>query len=190
MSTAEDASHTSFGMTENSFETLLSGGHPNSLGNTELVTSQVLDDKSLLPSLLACYKSQDPVVRLRTSSCLKRVCQQQPEWIYEHIQKLFDEISQIDQASTKWTLAIVFGLLRDRFNKDELVAAVKIMKQNLFYPDWIVQNTTMQVLFEFIESDPTIKQWLKKDLESLAESPWKSVAGRATKLLKILEERQ
>jgi hypothetical protein len=99
---------------------------------------------------------------------------------------LFDEISQIEQASTKWTLAIVFGLLRDRFNKDELVAAVKIMKQNLFYPDWIVQNTTMQVLFDFMELDPTIKPWLKQDLESLAESPWKSVGGRATKLLRIL----
>jgi hypothetical protein len=177
-------------MQESSFETLLSGGHPNSLGNTELVTSKVLNDKSLLPSLLACYESHDPVVRLRTSSCLKRVCQQQPEWVYEHIHTLFEEISRIDQASTKWTLAIVFGLLRDRFNDNELVAAVKIMKQNLFYPDWIVQNTTMQVLFEFIESDSTIKLWLTKDLESLAESPWKSVAGRATKLLKILGERR
>jgi hypothetical protein len=85
-------------------------------------------------------------------------------------------------------LAIVFGLLRDRFNKDELVVAVKIMKLNLFYPDWIVQNTTMQALFEFIESDPTIKRWLKQDLESLSKSPWKSVGGRATKLLKILGE--
>ena len=134
-------------MRESSFEKLLSGGHPNSLGETELVTSQVLNNKSLLPVLLDCYKSEDPVVRLRTSSCLKRVCQQQPEWIYEHI-------------------------------------------QNLFYPDWIVQNTTMQVLFEFIESDPTIKPWLKRDLESLTESPWKSVGGRATKLLKIIGEQR
>jgi hypothetical protein len=32
------------------------------------------------------------------------------------------------------------------------------------------------------------KRWLKQDLESLSKSPWKSVGGRATKLLKILGE--
>ena len=175
-------------MTESDFEILLSGGHPNSLGKTEIVTSKILNDKLLLSDLLACYASDDPVVRLRTSSCLKRVCQQQPEWVYEHIQKLFDEISQIDQASTKWTLAIVFGYLREMFNKDELAVAVKIMKKNLFYPDWIVQNTSMQVLFEFIDSDPTIRQWLGQNLDSLTQSKWKSVSGRASKLLKALGE--
>lgn len=173
-------------MSENRFEALLTGGHPNSLGQTELVTSAVLGDRFLLPTLLDCYRSENAVVRLRTSSCLKRICLQEPEWVYEYIHLLFDEISQIDQASTKWTLSIVFGLLRQRLSMSEVARSVEIMKQNLFYPDWIVQNTTMQVLFEFIESDPDIEEWLHRDLERLADSPWKSVSGRADKLLKIL----
>ena len=57
------------------FEHMLSGGHPNSLGNTVEVVEIVLSDRFLLENLYNCYLSQDEVVRLRTSNAMKRICQ-------------------------------------------------------------------------------------------------------------------
>ncbi|MFL0711889.1 MAG: hypothetical protein ACJLS2_03810 [Microcella pacifica] len=47
------------------FESPLTGGHPNSLGNTVSVVDEVLADRALLAELVACYRSEDAVVRLR-----------------------------------------------------------------------------------------------------------------------------
>ena len=37
------------------FETMLSGGHPNSLGRTVEVVAAVLDDPARLDELFSCY---------------------------------------------------------------------------------------------------------------------------------------
>ncbi len=94
-----------------SFESMLSGGHPNSLGRTLEVVEVVLHDPAALEQLFECYSSADEVVRLRTSSALKRITKAHPEWLIAYIDRLIDDISTIDQASTQWTLATVFGLL-------------------------------------------------------------------------------
>lgn len=174
-------------MSDISIQSSLKGGHPNSLGNTEAVTQRVLKDESLLPELLECYKSDDEVVRLRVSSCLKRVCKSQPDWVYKYMEPLLTDVSRVDQASAKWTLAIIFGLLRERMTDSEYRQAIEIMKQNLFYPDWIVQNTMLQHLWDFSRFDEELSIWLEPQIHVLSESPWKSVNGRAKKLIDQLE---
>lgn len=85
-----------------SFRTMLTGGHPNSLGRTLEV---VLETPDRMEELYQCYFSDDEIVRLRTSSSIKRVFHTHPEWFDEYADRLLSEISQIDQPSTKWTLA-------------------------------------------------------------------------------------
>ena len=190
MNTAGDDSPTKKqGVWINDFEEALTGGHPNSLGRTLEVTEQVLANRNLLGSLLDCYNAGDPVVRLRVSNCLKRVCIAEPDWVHAEYPRIATEIAKIDQASTKWTVSIVFGLLRSRLTTDEKATAVSIMKENLGYQDWIVQNTTMQQLYDFSEDDLGLELWLLSQLELLRSSPWKSVSGRAVKLLKAIEKR-
>ena len=58
-------------MSPESFEEMLTGGHPNSLGRTVEVVALVLADRDRLGELYACYQSDDAVVRLRTSNALK-----------------------------------------------------------------------------------------------------------------------
>jgi len=179
-----DASHTNRVNLE--IESTLSGGHPNSLGNVPQITAEVLANKRLLSELLSCYYSKDAVVRLRVSSVLKRVCQQRPDWVITHLDQLLTEVAQIDQASTKWTLAIVFGLLREKMTISQYEQSVSLMKSYTSYPDWIVQNTSMKVLREYCDLDEALKPWLSSQLGEMQNSEWKSVAGRAKKLLATL----
>lgn len=170
-------------MSVSRFETPLSGGHPNSLGNTGSVVDEVLADRALLPELVACYRSDDAVVRLRVSSAVKRVAQQRPEWVAAHLDDLLGWVAEIDQASTKWTLSILFVLLDAHMTSKQRDAGISIMQSNLHYDDWIVQNTTAESLAYFARQRPELATWLVPELQTLIGSRHKSVRGRAQKLL-------
>ena len=179
-----DASRTS--RVNQQIESALSGGHPNSLGNVPQITAEVLADRGILSELLSCYHSKDAVVRLRVSSVLKRVCQQRPDWVLIYLDQLLNEVAKINQASTKWTLAIIFGLLRERMSIPQYKQSVGLLKSYSSHPDWIVQNTAIKVLSEYCDEDETLKPWLRSRLGEMQNSDWKSVAGRAKKLLATL----
>ncbi|UYN83474.1 MAG: hypothetical protein KIT89_12425 [Microcella sp.] len=173
-------------MSVSRFESTLTGGHPNSLGNTVSVVDEVLADRALLADLVACYRSDDAVVRLRVSSAVKRVAQQRPEWVVAHLDDLLGWVAEIDQASTKWTLAIVYVLLDALMSPLQRDAAIAIMQANLHYDDWIVQNTTAESLAHFARQRPELATWLVPELRTLTTSRHKSVRGRAQKLLNSL----
>ena len=170
-------------MTED-FETMLTGGHPNSLGRTVEVVDAVLSSRHRLADLFQCYFSADEVVRLRVSSAMKRVTTAHPEWTMEFMDRLLGEIAEIDQASTQWTLAILFDLTKQLLSQEQKFRALEIMKTNLAeHNDWIVLNTTMQVLFEWSGEDAELREWLKPQFKRLVKDKRKAVAGRASKLL-------
>lgn len=170
-----------------SFEKMLTGGHPNSLGNTVDVVSIILTDKFRLDELYDCYFSDDEVVRLRVSSAMKRICQAQPKWLVPYLDKLLDDISRIDQASTQWTLARLFLWLQGEMSVDQKQRATNILQRNLDKNnDWIVQNYTIETLGAWAKTDANLVNWLLPRLERLAKSERKSVAGRAKKMLASL----
>ncbi len=167
-----------------SFETMLTGGHPNSLGRTLEVVDAVLADRKKLEELYGTYFSEDEVVRLRVSSAMKRVTTAHPDWTMDFMDGLHSDIAAIDQASTQWTLALLFDLTKDLQSEGQRARSVDIMKRNLVeHDDWIVLNNTMQVLFDWSKDDSKLRRWLKPHLKRLTGESRKSVAGRATKLL-------
>lgn len=170
----------------NKYEELLSGGHPNSLGNTIDVVNDVLSDERKLNDLFSCYQSNDEVVRLRVSNAIKRVCKEHPEWVAKFIDDLISNTSKINQASTKWTLSTLFMWLDKYMTTNQRLEAIKIMKSNLHYDDWIVQNTTSESLAHFAMNNESLKKWLIPELEKLTKSRHKSVAKRAVKLMETL----
>jgi hypothetical protein len=165
------------------FEQLLSGGHPNSLGRTVEVVGIVLSDKSRLAELFDCYFSNDEVVRLRVSNAMKRICKVYPEWLVPYIDRLLDEIATVDQASTKWTLAQLFLMLEKEMTATQKEKAVKVLQHNLeTSDDWIVQNMTMETLGKWAINDEQLRDWLLSQLDSFRKSSRKSVAKRAEKI--------
>ncbi len=167
---------------------MLSGGHPNSLGRTRDVVDAVLADRSRLGDLYRCYFSGDEVVRLRVSSAMKRVAIEHPDWAMGFIDGLQSEIAAIDQASTQWTLALLFDLMVDLLSPQQHARAVEIMQDNLAeHSDWIVLNNSMKVLGKWAQADPELGTWLLPHARRLCRDERKSVAASARKLVDQLE---
>jgi hypothetical protein len=165
-------------------EKQLTGGHPNSLGNTEAVVSQVLKDHSLFEELFNCYFSDDEVVRLRVSNAMKRICKAQKLLLLPYIDRFLNEISKIDQASTQWTLASLFLSLEKDMDVAQIKKAKEIMKNNLaHHTDWIVLNETMKTLALWSKRDADLKQWMLPHLKRLTQDKRKSVSNKANKTL-------
>ena len=163
----------------------MTGGHPNSLGDTIAVVDEVLRDEGLLDHLIATYGSNDEVVRLRVSNAVKRVCHQRPEWVYARLSTIEEWVNTIEQPSAQWTLAQVYALLSDRLTEGQRQHAVSVLKRFLTTcTDWIVLNFSMQTLADWAIGDPALRQWLVPQLARLTTDPRKSVARRATRLLK------
>lgn len=174
---------------DNPFESMLTGGHPNSLGRTEEAVAEVLSNPAQFPSLFACYESEDDVVRLRTSSAMKRLAMQAPDLVAPWLDRFIGEIGALDQASAQWTLAILFDLLRDRMACDQEARALALMQRNLAeHTDWIVLNTTMDVLATWARNDPALSAWLRPHLERLRLDARKSVSKRADKHLAAMTD--
>lgn len=170
-------------MTSESFEEMLSGGHPNSLGRTIEVVDMVLANPTRLLDLYNCYFSADEIVRLRTSNAIKRISLENPEWLIPYIDKLISEISDINQPSAQWTLANLFQTLSVFMSNTQRNKAKNILQKNLeTYTDWIVLNNTMETLSKWAKNDSILKEWLLPHLERLAHDSRKSVSGRAKKM--------
>jgi phospholipase C len=164
------------------YEQLLTPGK-NILGNTIKVVELVLKNNKSFDELFECYKSEDPWVRLRVSSCVKRICKVKPNLVYAKITDLLNWVSNINQPSTQWTMAQLFLILEHKLTDSERTAAINIMQTNLTHSkDWIVLAQTMQTLASWAKKDVELKTWLLPRLHKLTKDERKSVAGKAKKL--------
>jgi hypothetical protein len=170
-----------------SIEQRLSGGHPNSLGNTVEVVEEVLINPKQLQELFNCYFSDNKVVRLRVSNAMKRIANRNKALLITYLPRLLEDISKIDQDSTRWTLAQLFDTYTEEMDGDQRLAATQIMKGNLLKSDdWIVQNTTMSTLGKWAMKDLALKSWLVPYLERKRNDQRKSVKNKASNTLEKL----
>ncbi|MEM7297515.1 MAG: hypothetical protein AAF391_04530 [Bacteroidota bacterium] len=169
------------------FEQRLTGGHPNSLGNTIEVVEEVLAKPSRFDELFNCYFSKDEIVRLRVSNAMKRITKANKPLIVPYIDRLINKISKINQASTQWTLSSLFLMLEKDLNATQKASAQAIMEHNLAtHNDWIVLNTTMETLGKWAKMDEELKKFILPHLKRHAKDERNSVNKRANKLLEAL----
>tara|TARA_Y100000816_G_scaffold55681_1_gene36190 strand:+ start:179 stop:727 length:549 start_codon:yes stop_codon:yes gene_type:complete len=168
------------------YESELTGGHPNSLGNTIKVVEHVIVKKNRINSLIKCYSSTDQIVRLRTSNAFKRIFRQKPEWFLDFKHIFLNKISKIKQSSTQWTCAQLFSELVNQLENKEQKKAKKIVSDYLNNSsDWIVLCQSMNALITFNKIDnKTIKENIKI-IKKLSKDRRKAVSRLAKKLLSL-----
>lgn len=165
---------------------MLTGGEPRSLGKTDQVVQLVLSHPERLEELFECVFHPDEVVRMRAGDALEKVCYQEPEWFEPFKERLLNEVSGINQASVKWHLAQMFGEIT--MSQAEKERAVNIMLHNLETSgDWIVINLTLESLAKFAREHVLNHDTFVSFLQKHQQSPYKSVASRANKLLRKFE---
>jgi hypothetical protein len=169
------------------YELQLTGGHPNSLGNTVAVVDDVLAHPERLEELYACYFADDPVVRLRTSNAMKRIAKAHHQLLLPFLERLLTEVSLIEQASAQWTLAELLLIYSDDLTVEQRRSATDILKANLLaYDDWLVIIYSATTLAAWARDNEALNDWLIPQLLTMENDPRKSVSRRATKLLATL----
>lgn len=104
-----------------------------------------------------------------------------------HIDRFLTEVSQIEQASTQWTLAQLYEELDDWLSPAQRATAIDQLKANLLHwHDWIVINNTLQALGNWARTDADLREWLRPHIQRFREEDRRSIANRATKLSKAL----
>lgn len=172
------------------FANMLSGGHPNSLGRTEEVVGIVLADHGRLDELFASMTHPDAVVRMRVGDALEKVCRERPGWFVPNIERILDDLAEVNQPSVQWHVAQMLQHLRDDLSDDQAQRATKLLQRNLTGSrDWIVLNVTMDVLTAWSRCDLALGRWLTPELERLRQDTRKSVAKRASMRLAELTSR-
>jgi hypothetical protein len=115
---------------------------------------------------------------------MKRVAIEHPDWARGFIDGLQSEVAAIDQASTQWTLALLFDLMVDLLSPQQHARAVEIMQDNLAgHSDWIVLNNSMKVLGKWAQADSELGAWLLPHARRLCRDERESVAANARKLV-------
>ncbi len=169
-------------------EVELSGGHPNSLGNTLAVAERVNADESLLDELIGTYASEDAVVRLRVSSVLKRVATENPPWVLARLDSIQQWVRHWRQPSAQWSLAEIYRTLGALLSPEQYQHAVSVMKAHLHSTgDWIVINHTLETLAQWARTDDDLRQWLIPQLWRYTQEPRKSISGKAKRWISILD---
>lgn len=170
-----------------SFESMLTGGHPNSLGRTVEVVDLITQEPALLEDLYQCYFSKDEIVRLRVSSAMKRLWRAHPAWLVPYADRFLAEIAQIDQDSTRWTLAQYFLELDTHLSPEQRERAKAMLKLNFEQTnDWIVLINTMETLETWAKADDELRKWLQPHVQRLQSDKRKTVAKKANEVAKSL----
>ncbi len=163
----------------------LTGGDPRSLGQADDVVRAVLGDRLLLGSLIECVFDDDPMVRMRASDALEKICRREPSWLVPHSECLLTEMAAIDQPSVRWHVAQM--LARIPLTPRQRASAVAILEGNLTTSsDWLVLNHSLEAMAEFVREDPTLAGMFDSHLARLERCRLHSVARRAARLRRDL----
>jgi HEAT repeat protein len=162
------------------FEQTLSGGHPNSLGNTEHVVREVQRSEDLLEPLFRTLRSDDPVVRMRAGDALEKVCREHPEWFSARFGDV-RSMGAIDQPSVQWHTAQILTHLD--LNPAQRQWGLRWLWRTLERTDdWIVISETLTALAGFASTSPALKPRLAAALRKHSTDRRPAVARRAAKL--------
>lgn len=174
---------------EEGLRSMLSGGHPNSLGRTDEVVALLLGDRGRLDELFSCYDSPDPTVRLRTSSVLVRIEAARHAWLVPFVDRLIDDVGALEQASARWTLAKLLLRLTPDLTPPQRGRAETLLKATLTDgTDWIVLINAMETLAAWSSADAALQAWLGPHLARLSQDSRRSVAARATRLAETVQQ--
>lgn len=163
----------------------LKGGDRRSIGRSEEVVLEVLENPGLFDSLIHGILDDDPVVRMRAADAVEKVTIDKQFLLQPYKDLILDEIAEIRQKEIRWHVAQL--LPRLKLTKDEEEKAISILKSYMSDDSRIVRTFTMDSLAYFAERHPTLETWVITLIEEMVEDGSPALKSRGKKLLAKLK---
>lgn len=162
----------------------LKGGDRRSIGRSDEVVAEVLDDTSLFDDLFSGMQHDDPLVRMRSADSVEKITALHPEFLEPYKTTIIEEVAPIDQQEVRWHVAQMVPRLELRGT--EVNEVFDILLGYLDDDSKIVKTFSMQALADLSQQHadliPQVTQILKE--QTRTGSP--AMKSRGRKLLVML----
>jgi HEAT repeat protein len=159
----------------------LRGTDRRSIGRSEEVVSDVLQDPSLFGVLIEATLGDDPVVRLRAADAAEKITRHRPGLLMAHKRRLLREVAAVQQKEVRWHVAQM--LPRLTLTPRERAAATRLLVDYLDDDSRIVQTCALQGLVDLARVDERLQLRIRPMVERLATTGSPAVRSRARKLV-------
>ena len=165
----------------------LKGGDLRSIGRSEEVVQDILENPTLFEAVFKGLLDVDPRIRMRSADVLEKASSKHPEYLQPFKTRLINEISKIEQQEVRWHVAQMFSYLEvDKGERDKII---EILFSYIESPgkSKIVKTFSMQTLANLAEKDEGIRPRIQKKLEEIINTGSPAMVNRGQKLIKKLK---
>lgn len=164
----------------------LKGGDRRSIGRSEEVVKDVLNEPNLFAEIFNGMLHNDPIVRMRAADAIEKISSKHPEYIQPYKHKLINQVAKIEQQEVRWHVALMFSRLK--ITKKEKSNIVNILMGYLKDKSKIVKTFSMQALSDIAEKDNELKPQIINLIKDLVKTGSPAMQSRGKKLLKQLNK--
>ena len=162
----------------------LHGGDRRSIGRSEEVVADVLDEPKLFGELFEGMLSDDPVVSMRAADAVEKVTNEHPEYLQPYKTQLLLQVAHVKQQEVRWHVAQMIPRLDlSHFERHQ---AMNILTAYLSDQSRIVQTFSLQAMADLAKQEPALRQQVAETLTAAYPSGSPAVKSRIRKLMENL----
>ena len=162
----------------------LAGGDRRSIGRSDSVVREVLDNASLFGALFEGLSHDDPLVCMRAADALEKITVQRAEWLKPYKKRLLAIAAMTDRQELRWHIAQM--LPRLALTRTETNEAVELLRRYLDDSSSIVRTFSLQALADLSDHDENLREDVIGLLRRALRTGTPAMKSRARKLLKRL----
>lgn len=163
----------------------LTGGDLRSIGRSDEVVAELINNPALFGKVFKGMKSGNPLIRMRAADVIEKVAKVHPEYLMPYKIELINEVTKIDQQEVRWHVALMFTYL-------ELTEAEKAVVLEILL-SWleksksrIVKVNCLEALVHIAGKDEKYRHKIAGILEEVIATGSPAMVARAKKLIRKL----
>ncbi len=164
------------------FSLVFKGGDRRSIGHSNQVVAQILEQPASFPELMECLWSDDPVVRMRAADAAEKVSAHRSDLLQPFKRELLGLADEATEAELRWHLALMIPRLS--LTRLERERAIATLREFLNDRSSIVKTFAIQGLVELAQGNPNLQAEMADLLEQFCRTGTPAMKARSRKLLK------
>ncbi len=163
----------------------LKGGDFRSIGRSNEVVEEVLNNPGLFEAVFKAMLNDNPLVRMRAADAVEKITREHPDYLQPYKTDLVKHVAAVKQQEVRWHAAQLIPRLI--LTKEERRTSAEVLFNYLEDDSKIVQTNALQALADLSTEDAVLRQKVFQMVEKLAATGSPAVKNRAFKLLEEME---